>query len=390
LAASELKTQASETKKDITLSVLTRTQPVHSTLTPRIDFHIFLRMTSTHQHIVIPGQIIATATNEEESFLRGHGTYIEQILLDHDDKDGSYDSTAQHQSNVQVHTHTEEDDEMNDKDHPRSDYQNEHLIASTAGVITRTNKLIQVTQPNAPYAPQTGDPVIGRITSISASKWNVSLNLDCLTLPASLPLTGINLPDGMQRMRTSADALSMRKLLKEGDVISAEVRTVHSASGTIGNVVLHARSIRCGKLENGCFVMVPNWLVTRMKKHFVTLGNQGEEGFDGIQVEVLLGCNGGIWIQLAMAELEEMGEGGGIMEEVQRIRKEHAQKIITKEERTVLARVKNAIEALKMVCCRVTPENICQVVASTVNKGYTVQEMLRPNVMIAITECTRR
>jgi exosome complex component RRP4 len=347
-------------------------------------------MTSTHQHIVIPGQIIATATNEEESFLRGHGTYIEQILPDHDDHDKSYDAKSQQQSNLQIHTNTEEDNEMNEDEHPRSGYQSEHLIASTAGIITRTNKLIQVTQPNAPYAPQTGDPVVGRITSISASKWNVSLNLECLTLPASLPLTGINLPDGMQRMRTSADALSMRQLLKEGDVISAEVRTVHSASGTIGNVVLHARSVRCGKLENGCFVMVPSWLITRMKKHFVTLGNQGEEGFDGIKVEVLIGCNGGIWIQLAMTELEEMNESGGIMEEVQRIRKTHAQRIISKEERTILARVKNAIEALKMVCCRVTPENISKIVASSVNEGYTVQEMLRPNVMIAITECTRR
>eukprot|EP00558_Chaetoceros_sp_UNC1202_P009500 CAMPEP_0197252136 /NCGR_PEP_ID=MMETSP1429-20130617/60033_1 /TAXON_ID=49237 /ORGANISM="Chaetoceros sp., Strain UNC1202" /LENGTH=51 /DNA_ID=CAMNT_0042714419 /DNA_START=30 /DNA_END=181 /DNA_ORIENTATION=- len=45
-------------------------------------------------------------------------------------------------------------------------------------------------------------------------------------MPASLPLTGINLPDGMQRMRTSADALSMRTVLREGDVISAEVRMV--------------------------------------------------------------------------------------------------------------------------------------------------------------------
>ena len=347
-------------------------------------------MTATHQHIVIPGQIIATATNEEDSFLRGHGTYLEQILPDNDDTNTSHDATMQEQSNVQVHKHNEEDNEMDDDDHPRSGYQSEHLIASTAGIITRTNKLIQVTQPNAPYAPQTGDPVIGRITSIAESKWNISLNLECLTLPASLPLTGINLPDGMQRMRTSADALSMRQLLKEGDVISAEVRTVHSASGTIGNVVLHARSIRCGKLENGCFVMVPSWLVTRMKKHFVTLGNQGEEGFDGIQVEVLIGCNGGIWIQLAMTELEEMGESGGIMEEVQRIRKEHSERVITKEERAVLARVKNAVEALKLVCCRVTPENICKVVASSALKGYTLQEMLRPSVMIVITECTRR
>lgn len=343
-------------------------------------------MTTTHHHIVIPGQVIATATNEEDSFLRGHGTYLEQIQPD---EDMSSDNIQQNrQSNVILNDTVEGN--VDGPENMQTISHNEHLIASTAGIITRTNKLIQVTQPNAPYAPQTGDPVVGRITSIASSKWNVSLNLECLTLPASLPLTGINLPDGMQRMRTSADALSMRQVLKEGDVISAEVRTVHSASGTIGNVVLHARSVRCGKLENGCFVMVPNWLVSRMKKHFVVLGNQGEVGFDGIKVEVLIGCNGGIWIQLAMLELEDIGESGGIMEEVQKIRSDHAQKVISTEERTVLARVRNAVEALKTVYCRITPENISNVVAATVNHGFSLQDMLRPNVMIAITECTRK
>lgn len=343
-------------------------------------------MTTTHHHIVIPGQVIATATNEEDSFLRGHGTYLEQIQPD---EDMSSDNIQQNrQSNVILNDTVEGN--VDGPENMQTNSHNEHLVASTAGIITRTNKLIQVTQPNAPYAPQTGDPVVGRITSIASSKWNVSLNLECLTLPASLPLTGINLPDGMQRMRTSADALSMRQVLKEGDVISAEVRTVHSTSGTIGNVVLHARSVRCGKLENGCFVMVPNWLVSRMKKHFVVLGNQGEVGFDGIKVEVLIGCNGGIWIQLAMLELEDIGESGGIMEEVQKIRSDHAQKVISTEERTVLARVRNAIEALKTVYCRITPENICKVVAATVNHGFGLQDMLRPNVMIAITECTRK
>ena len=39
-----------------------------------------------------------------------------------------------------------------------------------------------------------------------------------------------------------------------------------------GVVVLHARSVKCGKLENGCWVHVPSWLIGRRKKHFVVLG----------------------------------------------------------------------------------------------------------------------
>lgn len=358
-------------------------------------------------HIVIPGQIIATNNQEEESFLRGHGTYLENVESYDDENNDYYGGKSSSSSNILVTTTaasaTEssfmENDIANRSGQGYEDTtvstsrQDQHLIASTTGTVMRTNKLVQVIQPNSLYSPQTGDPIIGRIVSISSSKWNVSMSLNSNTLPASLPLTGINLPDGMQRMRTSADALSMREVLKEGDVISAEVRMVQGQGvGGGGNIVLHARSVRCGKLENGCFVMVPSWLIARMKKHFVVLGNEGEEGFDGVRVEVLLGCNGGIWIQRAMMELEDMAESGSvILEKVQKIRSDHANRNTTLEERTVIARVRNAIEALKMVYCRITPENILMVMKATVECGCSsVMDMLRPEVVLQITKCTRR
>lgn len=294
-----------------------------------------------NSHIVIPGQIIATTDREEEesSFLRGHGTYLENVEMNDDSDDYKNISS----SNIVTESSSQGDHDEHILGYGLEVKNNQHLISSTTGTVTRTNKLIQVIQPNALYSPQTGDPIIGRIMSISSSKWNVSTSLNTNnTLPASLPLTGINLPDGMQRMRTSADALSMREVLKEGDIISAEVRMVQGQGIGGGNVVLHARSVRCGKLENGCFVMVPSWLVPRRKKHFVVLGNEGEEGFDGVKVEVLLGCNGGIWIQRAMMELEDMAESGSIVsEKVQKIRSDHAKKHNTLEERTVIARVRN-------------------------------------------------
>ena len=54
-------------------------------------------MLSTSQHIVIPGQVIATSSNqdEEQSFLRGHGTYLENVLntnTDHDNNNNNHDT----------------------------------------------------------------------------------------------------------------------------------------------------------------------------------------------------------------------------------------------------------------------------------------------------------
>ena len=60
----------------------------------------------------------------------------------------------------------------------------------------------------------------------------------------------------------------IRNVLKEGDVICAEVRNVQSVasgggtdgggsgSASSGVALLHARSVKCGKLENGCWVHV--------------------------------------------------------------------------------------------------------------------------------------
>jgi len=345
-------------------------------------------------HIVIPGQIIATTNlnDEENSFLRGHGTYLENV----NDEDSPTSNIQTLNNSSRNNNNGDDDDDDDDQGEQQQQMQsmNQHLIASKTGTILRTNKLIQVSSPNSPYTPHTGDPIVGRVSSISSQKWTVSLNLlsNSTTVNASLPLTGINMPDGMQRIRTNADALTMRTVLSEGDLISAEVREVKSGGSGIGmgNVVLHARSVRCGKLENGCFVMVPSWLIGRMKKQFVVLG-VGKVGFDDVKVEVLLGCNGGVWIQLAMMELDSSSSGseGMVQEEVQRIRSVHARKEMTLEERVVVARVRNAIEALKMVYCRVTPENIEAVVGASAEMGYDVADMLRQDAIAKITGCTR-
>ena len=66
---------------------------------------------SATSHIVIPGQIIATSTAEEESFLRGHGTYLENI----DENTQNIQSTDS--SNIQTSQITQPDGQSNQKLH---------------------------------------------------------------------------------------------------------------------------------------------------------------------------------------------------------------------------------------------------------------------------------
>lgn len=348
-----------------------------------------LNRMSSQQHIVIPGQVIATSNDSDHDgggFLRGHGTYIETT--------DAFASSSRSTGNDNDNLITETENDADTNEHHNS--QNYSLIASISGTIERTNKLLTIQPLNRPYAPQMGDPIIGRIISITNQAWKVStMSSPNCGVSANLPLTGIFLKDGMQRIRTSADALRMRAVLKEGDLVSAEVRGVGrggGAGGSGGRITLHARSVRCGKLENGCVVFVPCWLIGRRKKHFVVLGDstRTKDGFEGVRIEVLLGCNGGIWIQKALVELENLGTETPLPEVVQSIRSNHAETPLLLDERRVVARVRNAVEALKLVQCQISPENIEKVVkVSAIDLAIDVKDMLKPDAVVRITQCTR-
>jgi exosome complex RNA-binding protein Rrp4 len=95
--------------------------------------------------VVTPGQVIT----KDASFMRGHGTYIE----------------------------------------------NEQLIASVAGKVERVNKLISVKPSKAQFGGEIGDVVVGRIMELGPKRWKVDIKGK---LVATLMLSSINLPGGVQ------------------------------------------------------------------------------------------------------------------------------------------------------------------------------------------------
>ena len=174
------------------------------------------------QSSVVPGEEIVTG----EDFLRGHGTYLEQRgVSDHDTGPS--------------------------------------LIASVAGKIERVNKLITVRPLKNRYGGEVGDLVVGRISQVEGKRWKVDINGQ---RDAVLQLSSVNLPDGEQRMRTHEDQMQMRSLFEEYDLISAEVQNA-SADGQLS---LHTRSLKYGKLENGQLVTVPSSLIRRLPQHYIT------------------------------------------------------------------------------------------------------------------------
>jgi exosome complex component RRP4 len=128
-------------------------------------------------------------------------------------------------------------------------YSTSSIIATVAGTVQKTNKLLSVHPLRARYTPEIGDLVVGRIVEVQSRRWKVDVAAPLL---AQLPLSAINLPGGILRRRTSADELQIRTFFSEGDLLVAEVQSVHAD----GSASLHTRSLKYGKLRNGVFLAV--------------------------------------------------------------------------------------------------------------------------------------
>ena len=234
------------------------------------------------KHLVVPGQIIAVSSDNGEGaaaseggggFLRGHGTYIETIPGDGDPCSSARVVSSGAGGGA-------DDDSVAAAGGGGG---TKRLVASVAGTVERVNKLVSVVPlSSSVYAGQVGDLVVGRISAVGTTRWRVALSLSAsspgaggLCRDAQLPLSGVDLPGGVQRIRTAEDARGMRRLYGEGDLLSAEVQQVAQADGTL---VLHTRSLRYGRLENGCAVQVPPGLVRRMRQHMCTLSDIGVDG----------------------------------------------------------------------------------------------------------------
>ncbi|OEU14315.1 hypothetical protein FRACYDRAFT_188261 [Fragilariopsis cylindrus CCMP1102] len=297
-------------------------------------------------HLVIPGQVIATSSsnnNKSDRFLRGHGTYVE---------------SSSNKGNE------------------------ERLISSVCGIIHRVNKLITVIPYNESiYKGNVGDLVIGRISSVSSSRWTVIISNSSCMKDAQLPLSGVHLPGGVQRLRTKQDSLNMSTFLNIGDLICSEVHKVQQNDG--GSLSLHTRSHKYTKLENGILVKVPSCLIARRKSHILSMINN--------KIDVLWGVNGNIWLQRANTTSSASASASDTIADLQeKMRLEHSTTPISLEIRCILARLRNSIECLRIVHTMCTPENTESVYCKSLQLETTmhttqIANMLLPENIILLT-----
>ncbi|KAJ8118511.1 hypothetical protein OPT61_g541 [Boeremia exigua] len=180
------------------------------------------------------------------------------------------------------------------------------IISTVAGNLHKTNKLLSVQPLRARYQPEIGDLVVGRIVNVQTKKWSVDIAAPML---ANLPLSSINLPGGILRRRTAVDELNIRTFFSEGDLLVAEVQSLHQDN----TASLHTRSLKYGKLRNGLFtslsgagggILSRKGGVVRSRRQVFTLNTAAGE------IDVVLGVNGYIFISKHTAVAASTTETG--------------------------------------------------------------------------------
>ncbi|KAL9435815.1 hypothetical protein AB3S75_021976 [Citrus x aurantiifolia] len=270
------------------------------------------------------------------------------------------------------------------KGHGTSDQKGE-LAATVCGVVERINKLIYVRALRARYKPETGDIVIGRVIEVVPKRWKLEINF---TQDAILMLSSMNLPDGIQRRRTAVDELNMRSIFTENDLVCAEVR---SSQGD-GSLQLQARNQKYGKLERGQLLTVDPYLVKRRKQHFHHLEEYG--------IDLIIGCNGYIWIGDHVEARDKMvvDQGSNSEQPIAKCDKnsmdldEQDGTYTPREARENICRIANAIRVLSRLGFNITVEVILETVNLSNSLNLDIHDMLGSEfyVLVAESEAERR
>lgn len=261
---------------------------------------------------------------------------------------------------------------------------NGEVVATVCGVVERVNKLVYVRTLRARYKPEVGDIIVGRVIEVAPKRWRLDINY---SQDAVLMLSSINLPDGIQRRRTAEDELNMRAIFEENDVICAEVRGFQH-----DGLHLQARSQKYGKLQRGQLLSIPSYLVKRRKQHWHYLDEYG--------IDLILGCNGFVWVGEHVETKDEMLVDQADKPDSQTSKtNDHSTSLEGQEQtytpletRQNICRIANAIRVLSMLGFVVTIEVVMEVVNLGVSQNMDTHEMLGSEfcVLVAEREAERR
>ena len=200
------------------------------------------------------------------------------------------------------------------------------------------------------YVGQTGDVIVGRVKEVGNKRWKLDISGP---QDGVLMLSSVNLPGNQQRRRNAEDQLQMRSFFSENDLVSAEVQETRRD----GQVMLHTRSNKYGKLHYGVLCRVLPSLMKRLPQHFQTLP---------CGVDAIFGMNGFIWL----SPPTEAEQEDGAMD------LEGEEETMTWRER--VCRVRNAIQLLAEAFAQIAPAAIMAIYEESLTMSLHPKHLLDP------------
>ncbi len=155
--------------------------------------------------------------------------------------------------------------------------QNNEICSSLVGLVALRDKKISVIPLQSKYIPKRGDVVIGEITDIRFSMWNVDINS---------PYSGI-LPASEVFGKEKRD---LNKTFSVGDVLFLRVVDVDE----VKKVKLGLKGRGLGKFRNGILINITPTKVPRLIGKKGSMINMIK---DETHCEVVVGQNGVVWVK---------------------------------------------------------------------------------------------
>jgi exosome complex component RRP4 len=156
-----------------------------------------------------------------------------------------------------------------------------------------------------------------------------------------------------------------------------------------GGAALHTRSAKYCRLARGQLLCVPPSLVRRMKQHFCSLPELG--------VDLVVGCNGWLWLRAAAAPAQAAEQGAAAQQAAAAARPEEAPDAweadagapVSAEERECICLAAAAVRCLVAMQRVVRPTAIVSVARAAIAWGVLPRDMTAPAFLQRLEESRR-
>uniref|UniRef100_A0A2N9II35 Uncharacterized protein n=1 Tax=Fagus sylvatica TaxID=28930 RepID=A0A2N9II35_FAGSY len=236
------------------------------------------------------------------------------------------------------------------------------------------------------YKPEVGDIIVGRVSEVAQKRWRLDIHY---SQDAVLMLSSMNLPDGIQLhldFTSLIDRDGERLWMNSTCAVFLKRTMLFALKSVVSSMMAYTSKQEVRSMASS------SYLVKRRKQHFHHVEQYG--------VDLILGCNGFIWVGEHVEAKDDMVEDQVSKPEQQNIKSNKNSVSLEEQERTYtpietrqnICRIANAVRVLSILGFNITIEVILETRNLSSSLNLDIHEMLGSEfcVLVAEGEAERR